>query len=51
MLRMKQFDTTEFVTPEWKLMPSASWSTIMVLVIFRFVIGPSSQMPALVCWM
>ena len=28
-------------------MPSAIWSTIMLLVIFRFFIGPSSQMPDL----
>ena len=51
VLRMKLFDADELVTPVWKLMPSAIWSTMMLLVIFRLVIGPSSQMPTLVCWM
>ena len=51
VLRMKLFDTTEFVTPVWKLRPSAIWSTMTLLVTFRLVIGPSNQMPTLVWWM
>ena len=51
VLRMKLSDAVEFVTPVWKLMPSASWSTITLAEMVRFVIGPSSQMPAFVCWM
>ena len=51
VLRMKLFRTTESVTPVWKLMPSAIWSAIWLLVILRFVIGPSNHMPTLVWWM
>jgi len=47
VLRMKLFDAVECVTPVWKLMPSASWSTIVLPEMASFVIGPSSQMPAL----
>ena len=51
VLRMKLFRTSESVTPVWKLMPSAIWSTIWLPVILRLCIGPSNHMPALVCWM
>lgn len=47
-LRMKLFDTTESVTPVWKLRPSAIWSTMTLFVIRRFDIGPSNHMPTLV---
>src|SRR5262249_8422778 len=45
VLRMKLFDTTEFVTPVWKLRPSAIWSAMTLSVMRRFVIGRWSQMP------
>ena len=51
VLRMKLLRTMEFVTPVWKLMPSAITSAIWLLVMVRLVIGPSNHMPTLVCWM
>ncbi len=50
VFRMKLFVAVEFVTPRWKLMPSAVWSRIRLFSMVRWSIGPSIQAPTLVCW-